>query len=129
MSDSKEDGVGEYLSRTNDVTPMEIKEEINIEIKLEEDVSEPTDNPFQNIQVEVKEEVTCDQEVNKNDKDSEINNHEKYIEVKKESQDIISYDYPNFEDSMDSEDATALGNVETCLQEDVKEENYLFEVC
>lgn len=34
---------------------------------------------------------------------------------------LVSYDYPNFDDtqSMDSNDVTVLGNVETCLQEEI----------
>ncbi|XP_053620574.1 zinc finger protein 28-like [Plodia interpunctella] len=43
------------------------------------------------------------------------------VDVKEEvGGDMVGYDYPNFDDeSMDSADATALGNVEACLQDDV----------
>lgn len=52
------------------------------------------------------------------------------INVKEEVQNddsLVSYDSPNFDDSvsMDSDDATALGNVEACLQEEF---NIKFEI-
>ncbi|XP_047509096.1 zinc finger protein 665-like [Pieris napi] len=121
MSDSREDDFAEDLQPNIE---MEIKKEINIQIKLEEDVDEANDNPFQNIQVEVKEEMPSEQDLHKSNKDLEIEGQERDVEVKEESEDIVSYDFPNFDDSMDSEEATALGNVETCLQEDMKEECY-----
>ncbi|XP_072933965.1 uncharacterized protein [Epargyreus clarus] len=104
-------------------------------------------NPFENVQLEIKREIPddsndkeargdVDDRFDKHDlsKESEIreetNADSAFLQVKSENVDdsLVSYDYPNFDDggSMDSRDAAALGNVEACLQDDVnvKDENY-----
>lgn len=151
---------------------INIKEEIDNNIVIEEhnvDIEVKTedvdDNPYQNIQVEVKHE---------NHEQENSINFRKYIEtrileefkvqsevdsilpitpseeadanVKQEcltDDALISFDFPTFNDvgsidsgsmgagSIDSNDATALGNVEACLQEDgvsIKYENDVYDV-
>ncbi|XP_045507830.1 zinc finger protein 260-like [Colias croceus] len=119
--------------------PLEIKEESDVQIKLELENTIETniqdENPFQNIQLHVKEELCDDQkEVTEDEKlidapfcEKEESQEEIKEECSPEDESLITYDYPNFEDSMDSSDATALGNVEACLQEDIKEENDIFQ--
>lgn len=112
------------------------------------------ENPFENIQLHVKQEssesemsnsemLTLNSEtitsntgiINSNSRiitsttKTEITQNEG-INVKQEVQNddsLVSYDSPNFDDSMsmDSDDVTALGNVEACLQEEF---NIKFEI-
>lgn len=135
-------------------------EENNVQIKHEtEDITE--ENPFENIQIEIKHELpTNDKEPNAMENDAEIkieltevlrkeitvinvknetpesilpnnegeiNIKERDTAVKVELENVVDYDYPNFDDSMDSSEAAALSHVEACLSDDVqvKAENYV----
>ncbi|KAG6458252.1 hypothetical protein O3G_MSEX010752 [Manduca sexta] len=128
----------------NEYTDVPIKEEVDdgqlyikTEIETHEDEQNVTDNPFENVQLHVKEEsniekdpetdlFTVETEEIKPDveKSSSPMNNLDGVDIKQEDSEIItgdeviSYDYPNFEDSMDSNEAVALSKVEACLQDD-----------
>ncbi|CAK1549384.1 unnamed protein product [Leptosia nina] len=123
MSEAKEDKIEGTLD-INDSSTSHIKEETEIEIKLEQETigHNVIDNPFKDIQVHVKSELSDEEKCYKKSESDEITKEDSFkrnFDIKDEycQDDIVTYDYPTFDDSMDSEDATALGNVETCLQE------------
>ncbi|XP_049882151.1 zinc finger protein 616-like [Pectinophora gossypiella] len=124
-----------------EVTPIDTNNEEIQEIKPEIDIQQTeidtvqTDNPFGNVQLVVKQETSINEHEHLNiipDKpldnieniNSDVNLADSlHVDVKAEKSDdsLVTYDYPNFDDagSMDSNEATALGNVETCLQEEI----------
>ncbi|XP_063370466.1 zinc finger protein 676-like [Cydia amplana] len=117
-------------------------EEHNVELRLKTE----KEDPYQNIQLEVKQEPEpvnfrkyIESKILEEFKvQSEVDSILPIIDPEEEEQvkqecladdAMISYDFPNFDDgsvgarsmetgSMDSNDAAALGNVEACLQED-----------
>ncbi|XP_068624444.1 zinc finger protein 271-like [Battus philenor] len=138
---------------------INIKQEIHIEtneVKTELEYNEhgTIENPFENIQLQVKQEYSQYPNSEKSNEDYKIehekrvgeimevtfatgmekpnckmqeetitNMYDDNIEIKQEDDlDDNSCDYSNFEDSqsMDSDEAKALHNVEACLQDDVK---------
>ncbi|KAM3968606.1 uncharacterized protein ACR2FA_012064 [Aphomia sociella] len=165
MAEQNTDVSLEITSESNQTENVDIKQEvethITVHIKSEMDEStndnDDIDNPFENIQLEVKEEMfspTYEKDPMTNPSHSNImvnlpvlsqnldidayegitkderSEMETDMEVKQETgvvdesvadESVVSYDFPNFEDagSMDSNDVAVLGNVETCLQEEV----------
>ncbi|KAF9405724.1 hypothetical protein HW555_013661 [Spodoptera exigua] len=134
-----------------DKLPLDIKSEMHVD----EDIQEHIDNPFTNIQLEVKQETlpVCIEKdgCHENEEDAipmmqefeekceehyvtvpktelfddKTDLYEEKTEIKEETvlgdESIVTYDYPNFDDvtSMDSNEATALNQVEACLQDDM----------
>ncbi|XP_059047923.1 zinc finger protein 271-like [Achroia grisella] len=151
LEQSEELGIKQELER----------EETNIIVHIKSEVEEETEdvnNPFENIQLEVKEEIISPnyekdmstnplhsnimvnlpvlsedlegyEDIAKNEREEkEETDIDNDMEVKEEAGDsgdidesVVTYDYPCFDDvtSMDSNDVAVLGNVETCLQEEI----------
>ncbi|XP_026764901.2 zinc finger protein 271-like [Galleria mellonella] len=121
--DEREDGDNEFEN-----IQLEIKEE-TIYPCYEKDMStNPSHSNImvnlpvlsQNLDIEGYEDMT------KNEREEvDATEMENNMEVKEETgavdESVVTYDYPNFDDtgSMDSRDAAVLGNVETCLQEEI----------
>ena len=127
MSHSTDYAINQSISLNDNIKiKKEESNELILDIKPEkEDINE--DNPFENIQVEVKHEF-----ITPSCEDDKIN----YIETDNDSTHIDNdikmetpYEYPSIDDgSMDSEEASALNNVEACLQEEIDVKNEMFEV-
>ncbi|CAH2098848.1 unnamed protein product [Euphydryas editha] len=130
----------------------ELAQDIKVDIKPEDDENDSNDNPFDNIQVEIKQEfITPNFEpstqlpLSSICKEPEILNTVLQLQneineailpnndnvIKMESkEEIIGYNYPSIDEgSMDSEEAQALNNVEACLQDEIeiKNENDMYE--
>lgn len=106
-------------------------------IKIESDVTpkqeiEPNDNPFVNIHLEINYDLNSETKVDTIETNINITECNDSVAVEKDTNGVeiknevqmdehVSYDYPDFDDSVsiDSNDATALGNVEACLQEEI----------
>ncbi|XP_026483926.2 zinc finger protein 85-like [Vanessa tameamea] len=132
----------------------EITHEITVDIKPENDDSYSNDdNPFENIQVEIKQEFITPNYPDKlleissitKKREAELQHTVMQIEneinelilpntddnIKMEKQDeVMGYEYSTIDEgSMDSEEAHALNNVEACLQDEIniKPENDVYE--
>lgn len=118
---------------------IQIKEEESSELILDikperDDVSE--DNPFENIQVEVKHEYitpSCEDDklmsVPVDEAENYIGTENNSINIDNNIKMEMPYEYPSIDDgSMDSEEASALNNVEACLQDEIDVKNEIFEV-
>lgn len=131
----------------------EVHQDITIDIKPENHENDSNDNPFDDVQVEIKQEfITPNLEQSKElslssickepeildtvlQLQNEINeailpNNDDDIKIESQEE-IVGYDYPSVDEgSMDSADAQALNNVEACLQDDIeiKNENDMYEV-
>lgn len=131
----------------------EVPQDITVDIKPENDENDVNDNPFDDVQVEIKQEfITPNLEPSKKLSlssickepeildtvlllQNEINeailpNNDNDIKIENQEE-IIGYDYPSVDEgSMDSAEAQALNNVEACLQDDIeiKNEHDMYEV-
>lgn len=120
---------------------MQIKEEetneLILDIKPEKEDIISDDNPFENVQVEVKEEfITPNCEDDKENMSVPVDEAENFIETEINDTNLddsvkmeMPYEYPSVDDgSMDSEEATALNNVEACLQDEINIKHEIYEV-
>lgn len=108
------------------------------EIKMEDDTNhdvhsiENDDNPFDNVQLIVKQELQLPhygKDVSHNMENEQEERIVSDLLIKEENpvgENLVSYDYPNFDEgsmdndgSMDSNEARAFANVEACLQEEL----------
>lgn len=118
-----------------------------VENETSNDKDEPQnshmENPFENVQLHIKQEnskpeisnsemLTSNSRIITLKTETEIaqtveTNEGIIVKEEVQNDSVVSFNSPNFDDSMsmDSDDATALGNVEACLQEEL---NIKFEI-